>query len=304
MIDLARERFYATKTQPILRTRVIDSQPAGDFEWQLVQITRGGGRDVYQVFVDTRAGGRRDALNTVAGASAYARYIAGLNRPAAPLGAEQTNTTLVVGGELLKVYRRLEPGPNPDVELQRALAGCPHIADVTGHVTRGGYTLAMLQKRIDGTDGFTLATQGNLTCDDARELGAAIKRVHEGLAAPVQRIHGDLHLGQTIWSKRWYLVDFEGEPARSLAERRRPDHPMRDLAGMVRSFDYARAVGGFDRAWERERVQALLAGYGAHDPDLLREYEVEKARYEVRYELDHRPEWAHIPLAALERLTQ
>lgn len=301
MIDLARERFYATKSQPILHTEVIDAQPAGDFEWQLVRVERGGGRDVYQMLVDTRAGGRRDALNTVAGATAYARHIAGLERPAAPLGAEQTNTTLVVGGELLKVYRRLEPGPNPDVELQRALTGCPHIAQVTGHFMRGGYTLAMLQKRIDGTDGFTLATQGNLTLDHARELGAAIKRIHEGLAG---RIHGDLHLGQTIWSKRWYLVDFEGEPARPLAERRSPGDPMRDVAGMVRSFDYARAVGGFDRAWERERVDALLEGYGAHDPVLLRRYEVEKARYEVRYELNHRPEWAHIPQAALARLTR
>ncbi|WP_175934628.1 trehalose synthase [Corynebacterium sp. Marseille-P4321] len=337
---IEQERFYGAKSEPVDATEVVAREQVGEFEWQLLDVTHGDVTDTYQVLTD----GSRDVLATDAGARAYARHFAGLD-DARPLGAEQSNTTLVVEGELLKVYRRLEGGLNPEIELLSRIGDCPHVAAVTGTIERGGRTVAMLQERIDGgVDGFDLATAGEVDADDARELGAALRRVHaalkdafgtervdvakqllrnlasygeavgdyaarvrelyEGLGeVEVQRVHGDAHLGQTLrTADRWYLVDFEGEPARPLRERRRPDHVLRDVAGMVRSFGYARAVGGFDEEWERERVEALLDGYGAEHSALLRAYVVDKACYEVVYERNNRPEWVEIPLNAVKTL--
>ena len=123
---------------------------------------------------------------------------------------------------------------------------------------------------------------------------------------PTQRVHGDLHLGQTLQSRtdqRWYLIDFEGEPARPLADRRRRDHPLRDVAGMVRSFGYAREVGRLDAQWESDAVSQLLAGYGDIDATLLKAYVADKAAYEVVYEANNRPDWVEIPLRAIRQLT-
>ncbi|MEV4740944.1 phosphotransferase [Streptomyces sp. NPDC049555] len=127
-----------------------------------------------------------------------------------------------------------------------------------------------------------------------------------------QRIHGDLHLGQVLRTAadgRWSLIDFEGEPARPLAERRRPQPVARDIAGMLRSFDYAAAVGGADGGdWATGARTAFCEGYAAvhHDPGedagLLRAHEIDKAVYEVLYEARHRPDWLPVPLAAVRRL--
>jgi maltokinase len=126
----------------------------------------------------------------------------------------------------------------------------------------------------------------------------------------------------------WYILDFEGEPARPLEERRRPSSPYKDVAGMLRSFDYAAQVALRERgederdglreageAWEERNRNAFLAGYEATkgidellpaDPDQrerrLRFYELEKARYEQAYERAHRPDWEDIPRAAIARL--
>jgi maltokinase len=127
-------------------------------------------------------------------------------------------------------------------------------------------------------------------------------------------VHGDLHLGQTLrTSLGWKLIDFEGEPVRTLAERTALDSPMRDVAGMLRSLDYvAQAVliqvGDSDegrlaaRDWSRRNQEAFLRGYGDLTPDeklLVRAYELDKAVYEVVYETHHRPGWVAIPLGAL-----
>jgi maltokinase len=124
------------------------------------------------------------------------------------------------------------------------------------------------------------------------------------------RGHGDYHLGQVLWTgKDFVVIDFEGEPARPLAERRRPASPLRDVAGMLRSLDYAartveRSAGGADlSAWLSDARDAFLGAYGdAADADLLRALEIEKACYEVRYEANNRPDWVWLPLQALERL--
>jgi maltokinase len=134
----------------------------------------------------------------------------------------------------------------------------------------------------------------------------------EGHTWTAQRIHGDLHLGQCLRapSGEWSLIDFEGEPSKPLAERRMPQPPARDIAGMLRSFDYAAhshrpVVAG----WADACRAAYCTGYaevsGADprtDPVLLRAYETDKAVYEVLYEARHRPDWLPVPMAAIRRL--
>ncbi|MEO8247627.1 MAG: hypothetical protein ABI622_10980 [Chloroflexota bacterium] len=129
--------------------------------------------------------------------------------------------------------------------------------------------------------------------------------------ARVARIHGDYHLGQLLATERRHLViDFEGEPARTLAERRAPNSPLRDVAGMLRSFDYAvRTAGTRGEAAVDGGLAALrrafLDGYGrigVSDAALLEAFELEKACYEIRYEANNRPAWLWLPLEAVERL--
>ena len=148
------------------------------------------------------------------------------------------------------------------------------------------------------------------------------------------RAHGDLHLGQILLSEDDFIItDFEGEPARPVAQRRRKHLAMRDVAGMLRSFDYARAValdrtrtgrpdleGVIEEAlgqWYDLVSPAFLTGYagaagtaGGWLSDtttaetLLRTFQIEKALYELRYELENRPAWAHVPLNGLLALVR
>ena len=141
---------------------------------------------------------------------------------------------------------------------------------------------------------------------------------------PVQQIHADLHLGQTLRTvKGWKIVDFEGEPARPLAERQLPDSPWRDVAGMLRSFDYAPRVvertfddadhaAGEQRAyraaeWSKRNRAAFLAAYAGRELTreehlLLSAYVADKAVYETVYEARNRPTWVTIPLDAISRV--
>ncbi len=150
----------------------------------------------------------------------------------------------------------------------------------------------------------------------------------------VIRQHGDLHLGQTMHvahrpveagagpASPWVVLDFEGEPARPLLERRRKRSPLRDVAGMLRSFAYAGSAARIQRAtetpegWEdaaRERFlngyfetvdQSLLPPAQGATRTLLTVFELEKAVYELRYELDNRPDWVAIPVAGIARLLE
>jgi maltokinase len=312
------------------------------------------------------------------------------------LPAEQSNSSAVFGETaIVKVFRKLAEGHNPDIEVHAALtrAGDDHIAHLYGWLSSGEHDLAMLQQYLrTASDGWELAknsvrnllTEGDLHADEvggdfggeAHRLGVAVAAVHTTLArafgatdldpaglaaamdhrlraaveivpeladhtdalasvfaavatigeAPAHRVHGDLHLGQTLrTSLGWKLVDFEGEPAKPLAERRLPDSPWRDVAGMIRSFHYAAASTvrdlepGPDEAaqaayraeeWVSHNVTGFLAGYteerGAPvspaEQLLLDAYIADKAVYEAAYEARNRPAWLGIPLAALSAL--
>jgi trehalose synthase-fused probable maltokinase len=133
----------------------------------------------------------------------------------------------------------------------------------------------------------------------------------------LQRIHGDYHLGQVLQvpDRGWVLLDFEGEPLRPLAERSRPDLALRDIAGMLRSFDYAAGSwehshpGQSARSWAAGAQRAFLEGYAAgsgrhpsKDGSLLIAFQLDKALYEVVYEARNRPTWLTIPTDAVVRL--
>jgi predicted trehalose synthase len=156
---------------------------------------------------------------------------------------------------------------------------------------------------------------------EVAELGEYLPAVEDVVARvaslpdipPDQRIHGDFHLGQCLHSDLgWFVLDFEGEPLRSLAERTRPDQPLRDLAGALRSVDYAAAVGNGSPEWAAEARRALhdayvteaAAGEGptaGTDAVLERALLIERALYEAVYEARNRPDWLSIPLEAIRR---
>ncbi len=171
-----------------------------------------------------------------------------------------------------------------------------------------------------------LEAVGPIDIDMDAALGI-LDRLAEVDPGPAIRVHGDYHLGQVLRTDSgWFVLDFEGEPIRSLEERRRPTSPLKDVAGMLRSFHYASAVSRTERdgeelddlaaAWEDRNRQAFLRGYhravdsqGMLPPDpagveaVLAAFELEKAVYELGYERAYRPDWEAVPLAALRRLT-
>jgi maltokinase len=322
-----------------------------------------------------------------------------VNEPSLVLTGEQSNTSMIFGdAAIMKVFRRLHPGINPDIEIQAALTklGARHVPRLLGAVEADldgePSSLAMLGEFMTtATDGWELAKTsvrdlmaeadlhaeeaGGDFAGEAERLGEAVAEVHADLAtafgtreaaadelaeraegmhgrlrravevvpqlgevAPelakaydairdlgesvtVQRIHGDLHLGQALRTvTRWVLIDFEGEPMAAMQSRREFDSPLRDVAGMLRSFEYAghhRIIDtGFDpqlsyRAgeWSTRNRDAFLTGYAngaGADPRvhaaLLRAFEADKAVYEAVYEARNRPNWLPIPLASLTRL--
>ncbi len=206
-----------------------------------------------------------------------------------------------------------------------ALGACHDGVDFSGPAAELGRALRhvhqALRRSFDSrtVDGSPAATIMSDRLDAAIRIAAelepyrpALRDCFEALAGTqlaVQRLHGDFHLGQTLHTPTgWKIIDFEGEPAKTLAERSEPDSVFRDVAGMLRSFDYAAAnqPSGHAEHWAQDCRGAFLTGYGGaldrHSTDILRAYEADKAIYEVVYETRNRPDWVPIPLAAIARL--
>jgi trehalose synthase-fused probable maltokinase len=307
------------------------------------------------------------------------------------LGVQQSNTSVTLGDRLmLKLYRRLQPGENPELEVGTFLesVGCevtPRMAGAVRYLAADGSSsaAAMLQERVAAKgDAWAQVTSGLAAGQDMLaaidQIGSVTASLHASLAARprdlafpvrpatasevdswrqlalrqldgalealpgeergtlqdlaprlrarmldaftsagparVMRIHGDYHLGQLLVTDDGYVViDFEGEPARPLTERRAPQPSERDVAGMLRSLDYAGRTVARENAsfnaetWLVRARDAFLSAYrraapAPLNPDLLSAFEVEKACYEVRYEAANRPDWTWLPLEALMRL--
>jgi len=287
---------------------------------------------------------------------------------------------------IVKIFRTLHAGDNPDVVLQTAIsaAGSQRVPAVVGSVagtwpdprrhdgTADGH-LAFAQEFLPGVEdawrvALRAASAGVDFRDEARELGRATAEVHrvlaevlprrdasvgdtvaaasswhsrlatavgevpelerhraaaealydraqQGVWPALQRVHGDYHLGQVLFvpGRGWVLLDFEGEPLRPMSERDVLDQPLRDVAGMLRSFDYVAGstalAGGAAGAWAEDARAAFLDGYrsgDAADVDahraLLDAFELDKALYEAVYEKRNRPDWLPIPVDAVGRL--
>jgi maltokinase len=435
---LVKQRWFAGKGRTVhdlavvADTEILPGDPG--LRHLMVTVSHGATSDCYQLFVGYRARLparlRHARIGTVGGLQVYdglhdtaltralldaivddrsvgmlrfcrvpgAEIEAGLD--SLVLTGEQSNTSLVFGeSAIFKVFRRVSPGPNPDLEVASALAelGSSHIAEPFGWVeTRidGATTvLAILSRYLRAaSDGWSLAATsvrdlyaseagtraaeaGGDFAPEAERLGAATAQVHRDLAdafgqselepeairelaeqmyrrfdmavatvpelgrygdkvgdaysdlakliepVPAQRVHGDYHLGQVMRTQTgWVVLDFEGEPASPLAQRRARSSPLRDVAGMLRSFDYAarhqlvthpEAASLAPRAadWVRRNGDAFCAGYaaaGGLDPAvnsvLLRAMLLDKAVYEVVYEARNRPTWVPIPLESIAEL--
>jgi trehalose synthase-fused probable maltokinase len=321
--------------------------------------------------------------------------------PVRAMGVEQSNTSVVFDSRfVLKVFRKLEPGINPELEMLRFLSGhgFHHIAPLQGYYEYDGQalaaTLGVAQTFLPGAtggwelaleeiprdpDGFLarLGSLGQVTAEmhtvlatdagdpafspeepsqealalltatvdedierifvrlpdseavapiagcgqDVRERLAA--RTQVGTGGRVIRTHGDYHLGQTLSTPEgWVVIDFEGEPARALPERRQKRSPLRDVAGMLRSFAYVTSAVGMMPGrhapddFEGRAREAFLEEYlasvdstllpagEAAIANLLSIYELEKAIYELQYELNNRPDWVPIPVAGIRRLLE
>ncbi len=430
------QRWYPAKGRGVALRRLGEiemTDPAGeaDIEVQVIGLDSGDRLDVVQVPLTFRnaplAGAEHALVGTTGTDRSGTRWVydaphdpayvtallASLDHPAgrrvpvakrsSVLRGEQSNTSIIVESDpevIVKVFRTLHAGQNPDVEVLRALDGFDHVPALVGwqqghwQAPQGGDALGHLAVAVefigDAVDAWRVATDAvrddvDFT-DQARTLGTTTAQLHHALAtafgtvdpdapfppvepgaAPavaasagdalvaalrervewalrstdalerhrsalmayrdrldltdmpaLQRVHGDFHLGQVLHSqvRGWVVLDFEGEPLRPLAERSNPDLALRDVAGMLRSFDYAAAQayvtapGLRDRAdaWARATRDAFCAGYASvtgQDPrersDLLAALELDKALYEVVYESGNRPEWVGVPLAAVER---
>jgi len=427
---LPRQRWYAGSDPPArVEVTVLDAREGEPLlVWLLADAVDGeGGRARYQIVLGGRPvpsdaeflqGKARVTLGEVDGWIYYdalvdpelALLVLEKVAPdesakvARPLVVEQSNTSVVYDERLiLKLFRRVHPEPNPDVEITKLLGerGFPHVVPQLAELRSEAFDLAVVRQYLLGsTDAWELAhtslrdllntrvppaEAGGDFGPEALTLGDVTARLHLAMAdvfgtepgssgewlagfraqldrlpdvaaaaavpmaevvdrgaveaalaaladvsdaGMATRIHGDLHLAQVLLADAgWFVLDFEGEPVRPVAERVRASSPLRDVAGMVRSFHYAARTGLAERGrdvdpelvdlaaqWEsRARdefwrgyqsvagIDRLLPASSADRESLLRAFELDKAVYEIIYELSHRPDWVDIPASAVRR---
>ncbi|MCV0403113.1 MAG: hypothetical protein K5924_05325 [Chloroflexi bacterium] len=417
---IAAQRWFRSKQRPVAGVAEIDAAELGDARLRVLEVSYADGGERHQYLVPTVGDGepndgdgawRAVARAIVSGSELQSRRGRFSGRATSALeellpspleavdalderrlSVEQSNTSIVLGGRLiLKLYRLLEAGHNPDLEVSAFLteAGFADTPPVAGGLTYQAddgerASAAMLQAFVPSVGDAWAAMLSSLSADPPRatdlaaRVGSVTAALHRTLAsrpdhpgfparpatvdetsswrasaerqlaqavtavggashdrlvqlapavtarfadtfgaatgeATVTRIHGDYHLGQLLARADGGLsiIDFEGEPARPLAERREPGSPLRDVAGLLRSLDYAaRTAERADPAfaaepWLADARAAFLSAYGELDDDeraLLAAFELEKACYEVRYEANNRVDWLWLPLAAVERL--
>lgn len=197
-------------------------------------------------------------------------------------------------------------------QMHRALAVAFPPKDDRDGPTRAAALAAALRARVEWA-----AREVTELAELLPAVEAVIAEVEALPDVPLdQRVHGDFHLGQCLHSEQgWFVLDFEGEPLRSLEARTRPDQALRDLAGAIRSIDYAAAVGNGTPGWAAESMSALQDAYvtesvalsehpvsdAASDGVLERALLLERALYEAVYEARNRPDWLGIPLEAIRR---
>ena len=211
-----------------------------------------------------------------------------------------------IGGVTAAMHAALASKPDDAAFPARAATD----AETAGWRASAEHQLSQAVTAVSGQQHRRLAELApRITARFADTFGAATGE------ARLSRIHGDYHLGQLLARREggFSVIDFEGEPARPLRERRQPSSPLRDVAGMLRSLDYAARTAeagehasGFAAAeWLAGARAAFLEAYGdigPHEQTLLAAFELEKACYEVRYEASNRPDWLWLPLSAVERL--
>ncbi len=422
---IQQQRWYASKSRSVSGLELVESVVLSQDPMLLLALVQTrfatGTHELYQLPLGR---GSFDALADPAQASQLIRridsseeieasegrftfhHVDGVNAiedgtPVRVMDVEQSNSSVVFDDKLvLKVFRKLEPGINPELEVLRFLTArrFESIAPLHGWYEYDGQalaaTLGVAQQFLpDARGGWELALEEIQTnperfLERLASLGEATARMHNTLAsdasdpafapeepshesislltatidedierifvrlpdddrvAPIIgrgqdvrarlqtrsqigiggrsiRTHGDYHLGQTLYAPRgWVIIDFEGEPARSLPERRQKRSPLRDVASMLRSFAYVTSAveilhrGSAPEDFEQQARERFLGHYlDAVDSTLLPAgeaairnvlsiFELEKAIYELQYELDNRPDWVSIPVAGIRRLLE
>jgi trehalose synthase-fused probable maltokinase len=427
---LQEQRWYGAHAREVQGASVVDTVPlddAGTLCMALVDLAFDTGtHDLYQLLLRERDSAVYEATGDPALATRLVELTAGraavagadgtitfdairpITPPATPvaraLGAEASNTVVVVDDLLVKTYRRVRAGVNAELDMLLFFAehGFTHAPELAGWYAYEGErvsaTLGLLQRFVPGAiDGWALGQRELADTPDAfldllEQLGRVVGEMHAVLAsdgtdpafAPEEptpesaglvsarideeidatfdelgdreelaalvgrrsqahdlvlvtgpsgalgrtiRTHGDLHLGQALWSTNldsggdWMVIDFEGEPTRGTTTRRQKTAALRDVAGMLRSLSYltsaARREGtSVPDGWERDARERFLGAYRAspaaavlpssveaQDHQLMM-FELEKAFYELRYELDHRPDWVDIPVESIIALLE
>ena len=419
---VAHARWFGGKGRQISGMRSVDELELGDVRLVVVEVAYAAGEsELYAVGLPREDGlvaalgtllGRGEPVQSGSGTFSFERG-PGYATPQPgerPVGVDQSNSSVVLGeSQIVKLFRRLEPGPNPDVELSRYLGGRVGFASVPAFAgairwrapTGDVYDLALAQEYVPGSEDCYEATAAALVAlteaedlrpalataeQDARSLGEITAGLHAALVrakapglrprwatgddlalwrqrgeealdralglldgeaaaelgawAPwireelaglerqvkpplLTRVHGDLHLGQVLRSARGFLViDFEGDPTRSLAERRLHGSPLRDVACMLRSFDHVarsamRRAGGGEVRIERWLTCSRGAFLDAYvqtlaeqdapfrlETGLVRAFELEKECSEYVYAATYLPSWLFVPRASMRALAE